>query len=161
MEWRVLSVSYFSGCNCNNHATSCHFDAAVYDASGRVSGGVCDNCQHHTMGRNCEQCQDFYYQDPNRDITDPDACQRMYSNISMNLDCFHINLTCKIFSACDCDPRGSLDEGICDSRTDVSNGLESGRCHCKANVDGRRCDHCKNGYWDFDEDNPEGCKRMW
>ncbi|XP_046984371.1 laminin subunit beta-1 isoform X1 [Schistocerca americana] len=122
-------------CNCNNHATSCHFDAAVYDISGRVSGGVCDNCQHNTQGRNCEQCRDFYYHDPERDITDPEACQ-----------------------PCDCDPSGSLDEGICDSRTDIANGLESGRCHCKANVDGRRCDRCKNGYWNFDEENPDGCQ---
>jgi len=61
-------------------------------------------------------------------------------------------------SACDCDPRGSLDDGACDSRTDVANGLESGRCHCKVNVDGRRCDRCKNGFWNFDGQNPEGCE---
>ncbi|XP_021926605.1 laminin subunit beta-1 isoform X2 [Zootermopsis nevadensis] len=122
-------------CNCNSHATSCHFDAAVYELTGQVSGGVCDGCLHDTMGRNCEQCKPFYYEDPNREITDPEVCQ-----------------------PCDCDPRGSLDDGTCDSRTDLANSLESGRCHCKANVDGRRCDRCKNGYWNFDGQNPEGCE---
>lgn len=122
-------------CNCYGHALSCHFDEAVYESTGRVSGGVCDDCQHNTMGRNCDQCRTFFYQDPGRDISDPEICQQ-----------------------CDCDPRGSLDDGICDSRTDLANGLESGRCHCKTNVDGRRCDKCKNGFWNFNETNPEGCQ---
>ncbi|XP_034940171.1 laminin subunit beta-1 isoform X2 [Chelonus insularis] len=122
-------------CNCNNHASSCHFDEAVYERSGRISGGVCDDCQHNTRGQNCEQCKPFFYHDVNRNISDPEACQ-----------------------PCDCDPNGSLDDGICDSRTDPLTGEESGRCHCKANVEGRRCDRCKNGFWNFDPENPEGCQ---
>lgn len=63
-------------CNCNNHATSCHFDSAVYETSGRVSGGVCDGCRHNTTGIHCEQCKPFFYRDPLRDIQDPEVCQR-------------------------------------------------------------------------------------
>ncbi|XP_015599371.1 laminin subunit beta-1 isoform X2 [Cephus cinctus] len=122
-------------CNCNNHTNSCHFDDAVYERSGKVSGGVCDDCQHNTRGQNCEQCKPFFYHDVTRDISDHDACQ-----------------------PCDCDPSGSLDDGICDSRTDPLSGDESGRCHCKTNVEGRRCDRCKNGYWNFDIENPDGCQ---
>ncbi|XP_058795433.1 laminin subunit beta-1 isoform X2 [Phymastichus coffea] len=122
-------------CNCNEHSQSCHFDEAVYERSGRVSGGVCDDCQHNTMGQNCELCKPFFYHEPSRDITDYQACQ-----------------------PCDCDPRGSLDEGICDARTDPLSGDESGRCHCKTNVEGRRCDRCKNGFWNFTELNPDGCQ---
>ncbi|CAG9760320.1 unnamed protein product [Ceutorhynchus assimilis] len=122
-------------CNCNNHATSCHFDAALFETKGRVSGGVCDGCQHNTMGSNCEQCKPFFYKDPERDIQDPEVCR-----------------------PCDCDPHGSLDEGICDSITDPVNNLVAGSCHCKTNVDGRRCDQCKNGFWNFTEQNLDGCQ---
>lgn len=63
-------------CNCNNHADSCHFDQAVYEHSGRVSGGVCDNCQHNTQGQHCEECIPFFYRNPNEPITSPYACLR-------------------------------------------------------------------------------------
>lgn len=63
-----------------------------------------------------------------------------------------------LFAACDCDPLGSLDGGICDSITDIANGLEAGKCHCKTNAEGRRCDTCKNGFWNFDSQNPDGCQ---
>jgi len=66
---------------------------------------------------------------------------------------------CFVIIACDCDPRGSLDAGICDSRSNEENELEAGRCHCKLFVVGRRCDQCENGYWNLEEDNPDGCER--
>lgn len=122
-------------CSCNNHATRCHFDPSVFKATGNVSGGVCDNCEHNTMGYHCEFCRAFFYHDPAREISDHDACQ-----------------------PCDCDPRGSLDEGICDSHSDYEYNLEAGRCHCKTYVEGRRCDRCENGYWNFQASNPDGCE---
>jgi len=65
-------------CECHDHATSCHFDPAVYHANGNVSGGVCDNCMHNTDGLNCEICKTHFYQDPSRDLRDPYVCQRKY-----------------------------------------------------------------------------------
>ncbi|XP_069950644.1 laminin subunit beta-1 isoform X10 [Cherax quadricarinatus] len=124
-------------CNCNNHASLCHFDPQVYEDTGSISGGVCDDCTHNTQGRNCEECLPFYFQDPNRDIRDPEICQ-----------------------PCNCDTRGSLDNAICDSRTDISGGLIAGRCHCKTNVGGLKCDRCKAGYWNFSSENPDGCQRI-
>lgn len=59
---------------------------------------------------------------------------------------------------CDCDPRGSQDEGLCDPYTDIDNNYESGLCHCKNNVEGRRCDHCKAGFWNLNDINPNGCE---
>lgn len=73
-----MMCHFLPGCNCNNHATSCHFDSAVYEATGRLSGGVCDGCQHNTMGPNCEQCKPFFYKDPTRDIQDPEVCRRKF-----------------------------------------------------------------------------------
>ncbi|XP_071961218.1 laminin subunit beta-1-like [Antedon mediterranea] len=122
-------------CNCNQHATKCHFDAAVFEQTGGVSGGVCDDCMHNTMGRNCEQCEAFYYMDPTRDIRDSQICV-----------------------PCDCDPSGSEMGGECESRTDAMMNLEAGRCLCKRYVNGKRCDTCMNGFWNLQENNPDGCE---
>lgn len=84
MQWlvslyRVVSESnrnlcFLPECNCNGHSNICHFDLAVYLASGNVSGGVCDDCHHNTMGNQCDMCKPFYYKDLAKDIRDPHVC---------------------------------------------------------------------------------------
>ncbi|XP_028308576.1 laminin subunit beta-2 isoform X2 [Gouania willdenowi] len=122
-------------CNCNSHSTQCHFDMAMYLATGNVSGGVCDQCLHNTMGRNCELCKPFYYQDPFRDIRDQQIC-----------------------AECDCDPDGSQNGGMCDTHTDPAFGMVAGQCRCKDHVEGPRCNKCKTGFFGLSADNPEGCQ---
>ena len=48
--------------------------------------------------------------------------------------------------ACECDQTGSLD---------TSCAQLGGQCKCRANVLGRRCDHCAAGFWNF---GPNGCE---
>uniref|UniRef100_A0A665UDI7 Laminin subunit beta-1 n=1 Tax=Echeneis naucrates TaxID=173247 RepID=A0A665UDI7_ECHNA len=115
-------------CNCHGHSDMCYFDATRYEATGGVSGGVCDNCRHDRTGPQCERCRPFLYQDPQRTADDPHAC-----------------------IPCDCDPAGSLGDGLCDAL--------SGQCICKQNVEGRRCSRCKPGFFNLRQDDAAGCGR--
>lgn len=51
--------------------------------------------------------------------------------------------------ACECDPTGST-SAICDSL--------GGKCSCKTNVVGRKCNRCAPGTYGF---GPEGCKGIF
>lgn len=51
---------------------------AVYQASNNISGGVCEDCQHNTMGVHCERCRPSFFRDPNRRLDDPYVCQRKF-----------------------------------------------------------------------------------
>uniref|UniRef100_A0A8C3LTW5 Laminin subunit beta 3 n=1 Tax=Chrysolophus pictus TaxID=9089 RepID=A0A8C3LTW5_CHRPC len=157
-------------CNCNGHSASCHFDPEVFHASGGVSGGVCDDCQHNTEGNNCERCKTNYFRNQRQDLTHPEACQ-----------------------PCECDPDGTVPGSVCDplsghcvckenvqgerchlckpgfaqlahanplgcrrcacnvlgTRQSVPCDDETGSCSCLPNVVGTDCDQCAAGHWDM------------
>uniref|UniRef100_A0A8D0FZI3 Laminin subunit beta 2 n=1 Tax=Strix occidentalis caurina TaxID=311401 RepID=A0A8D0FZI3_STROC len=139
LPWRPAEGSSTNACrrcDCNEHSRRCHFDMAVFLATGNASGAVCDGCQHNTMGRRCHLCKPFYYKDPSKDLRDPAVCR-----------------------ACDCDPGGSLDGGLCDGADDPARGLIAGQCRCKEHVAGPRCDRCKPGFFGLSATNPQGCQR--
>ncbi|XP_055413663.1 laminin subunit beta-2-like [Bubalus kerabau] len=136
--WQAAEPGYphtCQECECHGHARSCHFDMALYLASGNVSGGVCDACQHNTAGRHCELCQPFFHRDP---LEDPRSLH-----------------SCK---PCDCDPMGALEGGLCDAYTDATRGLLSGQCRCKVHVWGQRCDSCRPGHYGLSLTQSEGCQ---
>ncbi|XP_051580076.1 netrin-1 [Myxocyprinus asiaticus] len=62
-------------CECNGHSTKCRFSMAVYQQSGRVSGGICLKCRHHTTGRHCQFCQNGYTRDHSKPLSHRKACQ--------------------------------------------------------------------------------------
>ncbi|XP_058046208.1 laminin subunit beta-4 isoform X2 [Ahaetulla prasina] len=122
-------------CECNGHSESCHFDMAVYLANNRTSGGVCEDCQHNTMGQHCGRCKPFFYQDPQKAMADLQAC-----------------------IPCDCDPEGTLQNGLCQDHSDPVLGTIAGQCRCKPNVEGVRCDKCKPHYYGINGSDPLGCQ---
>ncbi|KAL7875860.1 hypothetical protein AOLI_G00108230 [Acnodon oligacanthus] len=62
-------------CECNGHSTKCRFSMEVFQQSGRVSGGVCLKCKHHTAGRHCQFCQNGYMRDHTKSLSHRKACQ--------------------------------------------------------------------------------------
>uniref|UniRef100_A0A8C6V727 Netrin 4 n=1 Tax=Neogobius melanostomus TaxID=47308 RepID=A0A8C6V727_9GOBI len=105
-------------CKCNGHAQSCHLDRVLWLASGRRSGGVCNNCLHNTGGRHCQICKRGYYRDSALLRTAPDSCK-----------------------PCLCHPLGT------DSAGGPACHPSSGGCTCKPGVSGPQCDRCMMGYW--------------
>ncbi|TGZ54755.1 hypothetical protein CRM22_010565 [Opisthorchis felineus] len=81
-------------CDCNLHSSECRFSNALYLMSNRVSGGVCENCQHNTAGRNCQHCAEGFYRDWTKPISHEHAC-----------------LPCR------CHPIGSIIRHDCDRRS--------------------------------------------
>uniref|UniRef100_A0A803TJZ0 Laminin subunit beta 2 n=1 Tax=Anolis carolinensis TaxID=28377 RepID=A0A803TJZ0_ANOCA len=135
-------------CNCNEHSYRCHFDMAVYLATGNTSGGVCDECQHNTMGRNCQLCKPFYYKDPTKDIRDPNVC--------------HGERGAKAWSTRGIRPCRIMYNGTVNQFLDGCNGMfvflmllflqnrcatETGQCRCRSHMVGRQCSQVQTGYF--------------
>uniref|UniRef100_A0A3Q0S966 Netrin-1 n=1 Tax=Amphilophus citrinellus TaxID=61819 RepID=A0A3Q0S966_AMPCI len=63
-------------CECHGHADSCHFSQRAWLSSGRLSGGVCEDCQHNTAGRRCHRCRHGYHRRPSLPLSSPHTCIR-------------------------------------------------------------------------------------
>ncbi|XP_040890794.1 laminin subunit beta-3 isoform X2 [Toxotes jaculatrix] len=165
-------------CECNNHAQSCRFDPAVYEASGRRSGGVCEGCLHHTTGPKCDQCAPGYQPNPRSRMDRPDACIRCVCSAEGTVnggrcDDSTGSCQCKVnvegprcdrckrgyyglsdsnplgCTKCSCSPDGSL-SNVCDPVT--------GQCPCRPHFHGLTCEVCSKGYWEpFQSGRCESC----
>uniref|UniRef100_A0A3P9DFY3 Si:dkey-202e22.2 n=1 Tax=Maylandia zebra TaxID=106582 RepID=A0A3P9DFY3_9CICH len=63
-------------CECHGHAATCHFSQRAWLSSGRLSGGVCEDCQHNTAGRRCHRCRYGYHRRPSLPLSSPHTCTR-------------------------------------------------------------------------------------
>lgn len=79
--------------------------------------GVCKDCLHDTRGDHCESCNVGYFRNASVSIAHPKSCTR-----------------CKCY-----EPGVLRGSNTCDPN--------SGKCHCKPNVAGFLCDHCKDGFY--------------
>ncbi|EDV25807.1 uncharacterized protein TRIADDRAFT_24524, partial [Trichoplax adhaerens] len=156
-----------SGCKCNNHTSTCSFSSTVYERTNNASGSFCTNCQDNTRGDQCNQCQPNYFQQANKSLDSPDVCARCDCDArgTTNEPCNRLTGTCQCKSnvmgnrcdsckssyyglndtnplgclPCNCYNDGTVDNTVCD--------VNSGQCSCELNVDGRRCERCKDTYW--------------
>ncbi|KAM8817678.1 usherin isoform 1-T1 [Rhynchonycteris naso] len=117
-------------CQCNNHSRSCHYNILLDPFPSehhRGGGGVCDNCEHNTTGRNCELCEGYFFRPAGANPSAIDVCK-----------------------PCDCDRVGTRNRSLlCDQI--------GGQCNCKRRVSGRRCSQCQNGFHSLRELDPDGC----
>ncbi|KAJ8928497.1 hypothetical protein NQ314_018944, partial [Rhamnusium bicolor] len=151
----VLPKGDCKPCQCSSIGTmeSISSGAPVCDQS----TGAC-GCKAHVVGRNCDRCEDGYY-----NLQSGAGCQ------SCNCDPVgSLNQTCNVFTGqcycrhgvtglrCDhCEARqyGFSSDGCkeCDCDHIGSKDLQcdaSGQCPCLENVEGRRCDRCKENKYD-------------
>ncbi|XP_071488640.1 laminin subunit alpha-1-like [Diadema antillarum] len=137
-------------CDCFNHSEVCVYDEAVA-ASGSslnvngdfVGGGVCQDCQNFTAGINCQLCLQFYFRPLTKSQSDEDACQPC--------NCF--------LAGTREDALTGLVKGECVMNDDVPNpaGMAPGDCYCKVNVQGSKCNECRDGFYDLTDANTNGC----
>jgi len=90
--------------------------------------GRCQNCQHNTAGYNCEYCASGYQGNARQGT--PYDCQLI--PVVGPTD----------FSSCD--PSGTYTQ-------------RDGRCVCKYNVEGDRCNQCKASHFYLNPNTPNGC----
>uniref|UniRef100_A0A8C2UPT0 Laminin subunit beta-3 n=2 Tax=Chinchilla lanigera TaxID=34839 RepID=A0A8C2UPT0_CHILA len=155
-------------CDCNGHSETCHFDPAVFAASQGAHGGVCDNCRHHTEGRNCERCQLHYFRNrrpgaPIEETCIPCECDPDGAVPGAPCDPVTGQCVCKEHvqgERCDLckpgftglthtNPQGChrCDCSILGAQRDMPCDEETGRCLCLPNVVGSKCDQCAPNHW--------------
>ncbi|XP_078671523.1 uncharacterized protein LOC144911446 isoform X48 [Branchiostoma floridae x Branchiostoma belcheri] len=140
-------------CNCHGHSDTCN------------ARGSCLNCQHNTVGTQCEFCQPGYTGDAR--LGTPDACQPQAPQCGCNghsnqcdaqgkcLNCEHntegrscercrpgFSGNAKLGTADACKPRVPCE---CNGHSTECDG--EGKClNCKHNTEGDKCQKCKAGY---------------
>ncbi|KAI6650586.1 Laminin alpha-like [Oopsacas minuta] len=137
MQSLTAVTSRCEPCNCMQHASSCVYNQMAegqsIDIAGNLfGGGVCQNCEHNTMGYNCELCITDTYRDPFLPDTD--------------------NLTCK---SCDCYLPGTIDNNPdCVRNQAVAISPASpGDCFCLVGVGGSKCDQCSPDFYNTSSSN--------
>ena len=159
-------------CFCSGHGSTCN-------------GFIC-NCEHNTMGNNCEECQPLYNNRPwtNGTISAANECEMCQcynhassciydSNLGMGrcIDCadntqgpqceqcipyFYNPAGIPLDSPETCVPCSCDQRGITNDGVCEQDG--TGQCSCKLFVTGRTCDTCQNGYFNLSGSNQDGCQ---
>lgn len=145
-----LTADHNSGalpCNCD-YVGSTSFECEPF-------GGQCQ-CKPNIIGRRCDACRTGFYgfpdckpcDCPSKSLCEKDtgACICAPHVVGEKCDrcepysfAFDQFFGCEL---CECNPLGVRNNNLqCD--------LENGTCDCLQNIEGRRCDRCLNGYFNF------------
>ena len=167
-----LSAAHLTGCvpcacssgGSSNGDVTCHATTGQCNCKARVTGVKCDTCVAGFYGLSAHDpagCSDCNC-DPQG--TQPGStCDRVTGQCvckpgSTGRTCgtcdegFH-SPSQDGCQACNCCASGTLPGSV--NRCDKSNG----KCSCKSNVEGARCDTCKAGFYNLSAADPQGCTR--
>uniref|UniRef100_A0A8B9L850 Laminin subunit gamma-3 n=1 Tax=Astyanax mexicanus TaxID=7994 RepID=A0A8B9L850_ASTMX len=113
--YAISDFSVGGRCKCNGHASEC-----MPNEDGHL---VCV-CEHHTAGKDCQQCAPFYLDRPWARATADSANQCVMCNCS-----------------------GRADECVFDAEQYLSTS-SGGRCiGCRDNTAGPHCEHCRDNFY--------------
>lgn len=155
-------------CNCSSIGTNGNTSVC------QGVGGQC-NCKTNVTGRVCDMCKPLHF---NLTRSNPDGCTRCDCGTgTKSCDTNTGACTCKdnvettssrcerclpqyygvsgtACQPCGCDRRGISESG---SGSSLSCSEPTGQCACKDNVQGRRCNECKDRYFNLNYGNSLGC----
>ncbi|VDI10069.1 laminin, alpha 1/2 [Mytilus galloprovincialis] len=124
-------------CDCHGHALTCDKET-----------GLCQNCEHDTVGRFCEFCAPGYYGDATRGTSSdcqPCACPHINNNFSPSCEVAGGQLVC---TNCSDGYVGRRCESCADGYYGNPRSLDGSCKPCSCNLEGSvssRCDTCDEG----------------
>ena len=145
-------------CFCNGHSIDCN-----------SLTGYCMDCQHHTTGPYCDQCEPGY--NGNATNGQSDDCQptiigsnhhhhhRYHHHQPQHHDGDDNGRPIIDDKNCQCNRNGTKNAECHPSSS--SSSLSIMNCDCKQNVLGDNCDHCRDGYFNLADNNPYGCSSCY
>ncbi|XP_063299217.1 laminin subunit alpha-2 isoform X3 [Pelobates fuscus] len=189
MAGTALSNNECESCNCHWKAEECYYDQEIADKRlslnihGKyIGGGVCINCTRNTAGINCETCADGFYRPKGVAPTHPNPCRSCSCD---PIGSFH-DICVKdekqavkgvLPGFCNCKPGYGGERcdqcavgyiGYPDCLKCNCSALGSANddpcidpCFCKSNVEGANCDRCKHGFFNLQQNNPQGCDQCF
>ncbi|XP_073731136.1 laminin subunit alpha-5 [Misgurnus anguillicaudatus] len=180
----TYSANECEACNCHRHSSTCHYEAEVEQQRASLNmqgeyrgGGVCEDCQHHTTGYNCERCVPGYYRSPDHPLESPFACSkcqceseftdgtcedqtgRCYckpnytgENCDRCAEGYEHFPTCyQVYISGEAKPAGEIINCECSAAGTEGNSCRpdprTNTCVCKPEFTGDHCDACAHGHF--------------
>ena len=129
---RISSVEIRGRCFCNGHASSCELS----EPGTQPRRPVCQ-CEHNTMGANCESCRPGFNQNPwapaNYRYDEVNQCEE-----PKNLGSRSGDIRAGVVDSCQCNGHSDRCGAI---------GQESWCVGCRDNTDGKTCSQCIPGFY--------------
>uniref|UniRef100_A0A8C5PW47 Laminin subunit alpha 2 n=1 Tax=Leptobrachium leishanense TaxID=445787 RepID=A0A8C5PW47_9ANUR len=185
----AISNNECDPCNCHWKANECYYDQDVADKRqslnihGKyIGGGVCINCTSNTAGINCETCIDGFYRPKGVSPAHRNPCRPCDCDLTGSIHDMCVKdekeaTRGMLPGSCHCKPGyggercdqclvGYIGYPDCLKCNCSALGSENDDpcidpCICKINVEGVNCDACKHGFFNIQQDNPQGCDQCF